>query len=78
MKLDFQHMVSNWYCGSVSVPLRGFGYETAVQLWLQDQFARLRVSVPLRGFGYETADSPAGQLLINYYASFRPLAGIWL
>ena len=61
----------------VSVPLRGFGYET-IRLLLAGAITPLLVSVPLRGFGYETVWVQVTSGNPEDVTSFRPLAGIWL
>ena len=48
-------LASTLFSIRVSVPLRGFGYETGYQCKIHQITNKLLdVSVPLRGFGYET------------------------
>ena len=54
MKLKQHEQLVTAIC-SVSVPLRGFGYETGSMLAFSVAVSVcIEVSVPLRGFGYET------------------------
>ena len=51
----------------VSVPLRGFGYETTTKTYRFSEQFGLEVSVPLRGFGYETG----GHAYPVWFGDFR-------